>query len=268
VREAARLTRLGADPVDAVRRAVAWVAKRLEFGTTHAIAGAADWLGLYDSPSTAPDEKLAALGEILGHIADDGFGGKRFPYPAGEALWTEAAFLAAIEQEDEAKAVALARGALSAGLTIDDLLPACATSALAHYADFGHSLIYTVKTAELARRLGPSVAPKLLLLLTRSLVYATREDLLPEFATYGACLEAWGQAALPSPPLERASLLTISPKTAMGVVAAWGAHHAPEAIFAVLVEAAAWLLLHVDEEVLTRTGKSRIMSAGSVSPMR
>ncbi len=38
----------------------------------------------------------------------------------------------------------------------------------------------------------------------------------------------------------------------MAVVAGWSAHHAPEAIFAVLVEAAAWILLHVDERVLTR----------------
>jgi nitrite reductase/ring-hydroxylating ferredoxin subunit len=40
LREAARLDRLGADPVDAVRTALAWAHERLEFGTTHAFAAA------------------------------------------------------------------------------------------------------------------------------------------------------------------------------------------------------------------------------------
>lgn len=254
VRETARLSRLGADPVLAIRRALAWVAERLEFGTSHAIAGAPDWLRLADSEATSPVERLACLGEILGHIADDGLRGRRFAFPAGHLAWSEAAFLKAIEREDEAQAVALARGALCAGLTIDDLLPALVTAALAHYADFGHSLIYTVKTAELARRLGPEVDAPLLLMLTRSLIYATREDLLPEFASYGAYLKAWGQTRQACPPLVAASLLLgASPKTAMAIVAAWGARYSPERIFAALVEAAAWLLLHVDEEVLTRT---------------
>lgn len=36
----------------------------------------------------------------------------------------------------------------------------------------------------------------------------------------------------------------------MATVAAWGARHPPEAVFAVLVESAAWILLHVDERLL------------------
>lgn len=252
VRETARLGRLGADPVDAVRRAIAWVANRLEFGTTHAIAGAAEWLRLHDGDATAPDEKLACLGEILGHIADDGQGAKRFPFPPGEAAWSEAAFLEAIEAEDEARAIALMRGALSAGLTATELLPTLLAAALAHYNDFGHSAIYSVKTAELARRLGCEAESALLLLLTRSLAYATREDLLPEFSAYRRTLACWGEAFEPCPPLAPASLSGISPKTAKGVVASWGARHPPERIFAALVERAAWQLLHADETLLTR----------------
>jgi nitrite reductase/ring-hydroxylating ferredoxin subunit len=252
VRETARLSQLRADPADAVRAAIAWVAERLEFGTTHAIAGAADWLRLFDRPSSAEDEKLAALGEILGHIADDGRGGGRFPFPTGERVWNETEFLAAIEQEHEADAIGLLRGALNAGLTPDDLLPIQAAAALAHYADFGHSLIYVVKTVELARRLGTEVTEKLLCLLVRSLVYARREDLLPEFRDYAARLAAWGQPSLPSPPLKPSALRGMAPKSAMGVVAAWGARHRPEEIFHTIVEAAAWNLLHADETVFTR----------------
>ncbi len=252
VREAARLQSLGADPADAVCQAILWLAERLEFGTTHALAGAPDWLRLHDG-ATAADDKLVALGEILGHIAEDGRGGEGFAFPAGELAWSEAAFLEAIEAENEPRAIALARGGLAAGLTIDDLVPSLATAALAHYNDFGHSLIYSVKTAELARRLGPPVAEALLLMLTRSLVCATREDLLPEFSTYSSRLAAWGEETELRPPLNPASLLGCSPKTAMRAVASWGAIYPPELIFPVIVEAAAWQLLHADEGVLTRT---------------
>jgi nitrite reductase/ring-hydroxylating ferredoxin subunit len=253
VRETARLKRLGMDPLDAVRSAVTWVAERLEFGTTHALAGAADWLQLTDDPSTAEDEKLVALGEILGHIAEDGHGGKAYPFPKGKAQWTAAAFYAAVEAEDEARALALAKGALRDGLTLDGLLPALAQAALAHYNDFGHSVIYTVKTADLARRLGTDMEPVLLRLLVRSLVAATREDLVPEFAAYATRLEAWGKPVLRHPPLAAAGVLTAgSAKSAMAMVGAWGLRHTPERIFAVLVEAAAWQLLHADETKMMR----------------
>jgi len=36
------------------------------------------------------------------------------------------------------------------------------------------------------------------------------------------------------------------------MVGAWGLRHTPERIFAVLVEAAAWQLLHADEQAMTR----------------
>jgi nitrite reductase/ring-hydroxylating ferredoxin subunit len=253
VRETARLMRLGIDPLDAVRQAVAWVAERLEFGTTHALAGAADWLRLADDPTTAEDEKLASLGEILGHIAEDGQGGKAYPFPKGKTDWTAAAFLAAVEAEDEPRAMALAKGALRAGLPIDALLPTLLEAALAHYNDFGHSVIYTMKTMELARRLGPDAEPDLLRLLVRSLVAATREDLVPEFGSYAARLAGWGKPVMRHPPLAAAGVLTAgSAKEAMATVGAWGLRHTPERILATLVEAAAWQLLHADETVMTR----------------
>ena len=80
VRECARLVRLDADPVDAVRRAIGWLAPRLEFGTTHALAGAPDWLILYDGAGGEEDSRLAALGEILGHIADDASDVPAYPF--------------------------------------------------------------------------------------------------------------------------------------------------------------------------------------------
>ena len=253
VREAARLSRLQADPADAVRAAITWAAQRLEFGTTHAIAGAPDWLRLFDRLSSSPEEKLAALGEILGHIADDARGDGHYPYPAAAGSWNEAEFLDAVEQEDEAAAIGLLRSALSTGLTPDDLMPILADAALAHYAGFGHSLIYVVKTIELTRRLGSEVAEPLLCLLVRNLIYARREDLLPEFRDYAKWLADWGQAPLPCPPLDAVALRGMAPKSTMAAVAAWGGGRPPDEIFHVLVEAAAWNLLHVNEHVFTRT---------------
>src|SRR6202012_50700 len=162
--------RLDLDPAEAVATAVAWTAERFEFGTTHAIAGAPDWLELHDRQGTSTVERLAAIGEILGHIADDARSGRTFPYPTGEAAWDETGFLNAIEHEDESRAIALIRGALGSGLRAKDLMPTLAAAALGHYADFGHSLIYVVKTVALVERLGPAAAEPLLAMLVRSLV--------------------------------------------------------------------------------------------------
>ena len=252
VREAARLMSISrAD--EAILAAVDWAADRLEFGTTHAFAAAPDWLALHDSKATRPEEKLAGIGEILGNVAEDVRGGARFPFAAGQAPWNENVFAQAIETEDETAAIALLRGALAAGLSADDLLPTLARAALAHYADFGHSLIYTVKTVALIDRLGPTTAEPLLSLLARSLIYARREDLLPEFRSYRERINRWGSAAGRAPPLEARALRKRSAKSAMEVVGAWSAYHPPEAIFDVLVEMAAWMLLHVDESQFVRT---------------
>jgi nitrite reductase/ring-hydroxylating ferredoxin subunit len=253
VRETARLARLGADPVDAVRTAIAWLPERLEFGMTHALAGAPDWLDLHDAAEPDSPERLVALGEILGHVAEDAlFARRAFPYPADELPWDAAAFLAAIERESEAEAVKLLRGALAAGLSAGDLLPALAEAALAHYADFGHSLIYAVQGVRLIRRLGPDSAEPVLSMLARALVYATREDLLPEFRDYARRRAEWGSPAREAPPLAAAALERTGPRAALAAVAAWGAVHRPEAIFAVLVEAAARILLSVDPHWLER----------------
>jgi nitrite reductase/ring-hydroxylating ferredoxin subunit len=260
VREAARLLAIGADPLDALRAAIAWTEDRLEFGVTHALAGARDWLALFDRGDLTPPERLAALGEILAHIAEDGLGPKRYPLPAGSRPWDEADFLAAIEAEDEATALAHLRGALESGLTPADLEPALVTAALAHYADFGHSLIYAVNIVALTNRIGE--AERLLPLLGRSLILATREDLLPEFRDYRRRLDAWGTSASETPPLSAESLRRGAPKAILGIVAAWGAVHPPEAIFATLVEAAAWILLHVDGHALTRVDAKLADSIG------
>ena len=193
-REIARLHRLGADPLDALRDAIRWSAERMEFGWTHAYAGAADWLALHDENEGDDETRLACVLESVAHIADDVLREPRHPFPDAVRPWNEEAFVSAVEAEDEGAAVALLRGGLAAGLGFADLERGLTRAALAHYNDFGHSLIYVTKAERLIERLGREVAEPVLLSLARGLVFATREDLIPEFRGYAKALDQWGRA--------------------------------------------------------------------------
>jgi nitrite reductase/ring-hydroxylating ferredoxin subunit len=189
-REAARLECAGYDAREALVHAFRLCNGRLEDGMTHAYAAAADWLLLADRAET-PVERLAAQLEPLGHIAWDTEGAGEFPYPETTAEWNAAGFLAAVEAEDEAAAIAHIRGALAQGLPYAKLHAAIGEAALAHYAAFGHCAIYTLKAGQLIEGLGEQVAEPVLLALTRMLVRARREERLPEFRGYAKALAEW-----------------------------------------------------------------------------
>jgi len=202
-REAARLERAGFEAREALVHGFTVCNDRLEDGMTHAHAAAADWLAL--AARAAPEaERLAAQLEPLGHLAwdiggapnffgrtsgDNSAGG--FPYPAAATQWDQAAFVAAVEAEDETAAIAHIHGALAQGLPYAALRGAIGEAALAHYADFGHCAIYALKAGQLIERLGDEIAEPVLLALTRTLVRATREERLPEFRFYATALKAW-----------------------------------------------------------------------------
>ena len=193
-RELARLHRIGADPLDALREAIHWSCERMEFGWTHAYAGAADWLVLHDENQGDDETRLACLLESSAHIADDVLRESRHPFPDGIRTWDEEAFVSAVEAEDEDAAMAMVRGGLEGGLRFADFERSFSRAALAHYNDFGHSLIYVSKAGHLIERLGAGVAEPLLLSLVRGLVFATREDLIPEYRGYAKALARWGKA--------------------------------------------------------------------------
>ena len=263
LRETARIERLGADPLDAVRTAIVWSHECLEYGTTHAYAAIPDWLRLQGDPALPAEARLMALGEILGHIGDDVAGADaKFGFWAGSAAWDAAAFRAAIEREHEAGAVGLLRGALALPAWPGDLPAALFAAALEHYADFGHSLIYVAQALRLIERLGPDVALPLLLALVRSLIYGQREDLLPEFRDYRRRVDAWWESGDQAPAFEAPSFRRTSAKQAMAIVAAWAPDHPPAAIFAVLVEAAAWQLLHADAPFIDSTDQKLSENVG------
>ncbi|MGA8761070.1 MAG: Rieske 2Fe-2S domain-containing protein [Stellaceae bacterium] len=197
-REVARLEHAGFDANDALVHGFRLRNGRLEDGMTHAYAAAADWLSLASRAATTT-ERLAALLEPLGHIAWDTEGEGEFPYPDAVAEWSGSGFVAAVEAEDEAAAIARVRGGLALGLTYTSMRAAIGEAVLAHYAGFGHCAIYTLKAGQLIEHLGETIAEPVLLALTRMLVRARREERLPEFRGYRTAFAEWdgtGKAAV------------------------------------------------------------------------
>jgi len=201
-RELARLVQIGADPTQAVAAAIGWSHDRMEFGWTHAYAGVADWLRLYDERTAEPENRLICLLEAIGHMADDTLREDAYPFAEGSVPWDEETFVAAIEAEDETLAIRLTRGALESGNAFGLMEHALTRGALAHYNDFGHALIYVPHAGALIARLGEGVAEPVLLSLVRGLASAFREDLIPEFRGYADAVASFGtkpNGAAPSP---------------------------------------------------------------------
>jgi hypothetical protein len=117
---------------------------------THAYAGAEVWLRLSDIV-TGDVERLACATEALAHIAFDVRGEPLTPYESEVAPWDAAGFLGAIEAQDEIRAVAYVNGALEATAALRRSRTALTAAALAHYNDFGHSLIYLSHVRRLDR---------------------------------------------------------------------------------------------------------------------
>lgn len=241
-REIARLERAGFDAREGLAHAFHLRGTRLENGMTHAHAAAADWLAL---AARAPDDnaRAAALLEPLAHLAWDTQGADEFPYPEGIAPWDARAFLTAMEAEDEPGAIARMRGAIAEGISYAALRPTIGEAALAHYADFGHSAIYTLKAGQLIERLGDRAKEPVLLALVRQQIHATREERLPEFRFHDKALAAWdgtgGQAA------QARDFIGLSIDGALKRLLASSARP-PREIYDALLGAAAWNLLHFD----------------------
>ena len=246
-REIARLSAADADPLDAVRAAFTWTHDRLEYGATHAQAAAPDWLALRQEFAGDEADQLVPLVEIVGHLAYDSLREQAYPFPQEVSPYNEDAFVQAIEGEDETATIALLRGALKAGLGFGELEPALARAALAHYEDFGHAAIYVHKTGQLIDHIGAQSAKPLLLALVRSLCYAFREDLIPEFRSYAHNLGALTAKLADSPKgtIAAEDFHGLSAKQAMALCVSSGASR--QSLFDALLGTAAWNMLHFDQ---------------------
>jgi len=261
-RELARLGKAGAGPEVALARAIEATHDRLEDGMTHAYAAADAWLALADSfgtPATrspgfvANDAKrLACATEALVYIAYDTLREPKHPYSDETAPFSAASYAAAVEAQDEDAAMTLVNGALACGLHYDNLEEALVRAALAHYNDFGHSLIYLTHVRQLVARLGAAVEPPLLKAWTRSLIYATREDLLPDFRAYGDALAAWPGVPVTGPvPRSAPAAADFEGRSVREALnaAVMSGRQPPLDVYYALMEAAARHLLRFDERL-------------------
>ena len=189
-RELARLEQAGSTPEQALAHAIERNHARLRYGMTHALAVPPVWLRLRDELSD-PAERLACATEALGYLGFEVLREPEYSYTTERRAWDAGHFLAAVQAQDEAAALACIHGALDAGLGVRDLLPTLAEAALAHYNDFGHSVIYLSHVLALVERLGPAAQQPLLRAWLRSVIVATREDLLPDFRAYAQALAQW-----------------------------------------------------------------------------
>lgn len=257
-RELARLGRADAPPERALARAITRSHEHLRYGMTHAYAGAEVWLRLRDT--LADDaERLACASEALSHIAYDTMREPSFPFALDPtACWDATNFLAAVEAQDERGAASMLVAALNDGLAFAELEPTLNAAALAHYNDFGHALIYLVHVRGLIARLGAAVQQPLLLAWLRMLVYATREDLLPDFRHYAAALVQWpaqapGDIDARSAEIDVAPFVARSVRDTLAATCAAAAQATPLRLHHALMRAAALHLLRFDPKVERRT---------------
>ena len=195
-REITRLNYSRLNPYAAVSSAIHWSFDKFEYGTTHAFAACADWLTLSLRYQNAGDweRQLVTLAETVNHMAFDALRHPSFPYVTSESKWQDTIFSEAVESEDLGRSESLIASALREGLKFEELEHALTKAALAHYNDFGHSLIYVQKARELLELLGALLdddhSRQILLPLARHLCYTTREELIPEFNAYAPALES------------------------------------------------------------------------------
>lgn len=248
-RELTRLHMNGLDPMQGIRKALEWSYDRLEFGFLHGYAVTADWLTLAKSfaDKTGGDwePQLICLSEAMEHMAENALRHPQYPYPETGEFFETGAFVDAVEAEQYDHAIGMVVRGLADGLHWADMHSAFAEAALAHYNDFGHSIIYVYKTKQLLDHLGPDIERFLLPTLARHLCYTTREDLIPEFNGYPPALAALqenpqAEARTSPPPLPFPASLT----QAFDWVVEHAPHHAPEAIYDELLTSLARNLVH------------------------
>lgn len=245
-RELSRLHFYDLDPLVAVRQAVAWSHDRFEFGFVHAYAATADWLTLAQQFPGQWEPRLICLAESIDHMAHTALRHPAYPFGNAGEPFTAQGFAVEVEAENPPGAEGMVLRGLADGLHWGDMHEALASAALAHYNDFGHSLIYVYKAAQLIEHLGAEVEPFLLPTLARHLCYTTREDLLPDFRDYAGALAAlqsgaWGKSTvcdpLPYPSTARQALAWVVQNAPS---------HTPEALYQALLEALARNFLYYD----------------------
>jgi nitrite reductase/ring-hydroxylating ferredoxin subunit len=179
-RDVIRLLQASANPGELVWEAVAYGAPRAEFGWGHSVAVAADCLSVVDQYEG--DQRALPIVQAIAGIAETERGRpvRSLPAPVSRLPADGAtAFRRAMESEDVEGSQALVLAGIDAGLGANELRRWFTGAVSDHHLSYGHGAIYSQKAFQLLDVLGWDRAPTVLPHLVPTLVYGTREDLLP-----------------------------------------------------------------------------------------
>jgi nitrite reductase/ring-hydroxylating ferredoxin subunit len=179
-RDVVRLLQADANPGELVFEAVQHGAPRAEFGWGHSIASATDCLAMVELYEG--DQRALPIVQAIAGIAETERDRPVNPLPdpvrqlPADAL---SEFRQAVEHEQLEHAQALVRAAIHAGQEAKDLQPWFTAVASDHLLSYGHGAIYCQKAFELLESIGWQCADTVLPYLVPTIVYGTREDVLP-----------------------------------------------------------------------------------------
>lgn len=179
-RDVVRLLQASEHPGELVWEAVAHGAPRHEFGWGHSVAAATDCLAMVDLHDG--DQRALPIVQAIAGIAEVHRDRPVQPLPApARHLPTHAAgsFRSAVEAEELEVAQSLVLAGIESGAGPEELHAWFVPLLGDHHLSYGHGAIYTQKAFQLLDAIGWERAGTVLPHLVPSLVWGTREDLLP-----------------------------------------------------------------------------------------
>ncbi len=192
-RQLVRLLDRGVRPERLAVEAARFDAIRAEWGTTHALAVAADvlpYLPRYEAHDAALPLMQAFDMASESHVRRPVREQPEPVDPGDDPVEAGRRLRVLVEQEQGAEAEALLRGALARGWGRAELEPWLYGPCCDHFLSFGHPLIYQTKVFDLLEATGWEHASVLLPAHLFGIVNGTREDTLPRWKAFVRRLEA------------------------------------------------------------------------------
>lgn len=202
-RDVVRLLKADTNPGELVWEAIQHGAPRAEFGWGHSIASATDCLSMVDLYEG--DQRALPIVQAIAGTAETERDRPTNPLP-DPILRLPAdpfgEFRRAVEAEQVEDAQALVRGAIHDGYTETSLRPWFTAVASDHLLSYGHGAIYCQKAFELLDMIGWQRADTVLPHLVPTIVYGTREDVLPYMRPFMRALAGTDLGVLAELPVD------------------------------------------------------------------
>ncbi len=234
-RDLARLLKAGISTDQLLGYAAVYDARRAEWGSTHALALAAE-LRHYQH-STEPVLWLMQVFELLAeaHVRRPERERPKPRFTTATPEQVAARLRKLVEEEQASEAEALMLGALKRGWGPTEIEPMLFGLCADHFLSFGHRLIYSTKVCELLTHAGwEEHAPDVLGSLVFGIANGTREDLLPHWAGWRKRM-----LALDLPSLWKARILGGTPSWNRQLLGQTLTHGKPAEAFTALADALA-----------------------------